>query len=145
MGHDDQQQTVSGVGAEARGACIRLRWVLRTLSALSSALTVASCQPPEPDSPDESQLAPTDTEPSESNDDADAVAQAEPDPCAAGSCTRCGEAVCLKGFFCDEGAGACAWIPSCADATDCGCLEQALDGCSCAEREGGLYVTCADG
>ncbi len=70
--------------------------------------------------------------------------EAPPDPCADGSCAPCGDTVCLKGFFCDEAAGACSWVPSCAEEPDCGCLEKELSGCSCAERDGGLYVQCSD-
>ena len=64
------------------------------------------------------------------------------DACAEGSCTHCGEALCLTGFYCDEGAQACGWVPACAKEPSCECLQQALPGCSCEAREGGLFVRC---
>ncbi len=63
-------------------------------------------------------------------------------PCADGSCTSCGDNVCLEGFFCDEQAQACSWLPQCADDFSCSCLKQTLTDCSCSEREGGVYVSC---
>jgi hypothetical protein len=71
-----------------------------------------------------------------------AEAPAAVDPCAGGTCSHCGDAVCLNGFYCDEGAKACAWIPACAKEPTCECLQQALPGCSCEAREGGLFVSC---
>jgi hypothetical protein len=74
--------------------------------------------------------------------EAPAEAPAVIDACADGSCQHCGEAVCLSGFYCDEGAGACAWVPACAKDPTCECLQQALPGCQCEVREGGLFVRC---
>jgi hypothetical protein len=68
---------------------------------------------------------------------------AEPaDPCASGTCTRCGEGVCLAGYYCEESVSACSWVPECVQAPSCGCLAKYLSGCSCEERGGGVYVTC---
>lgn len=64
------------------------------------------------------------------------------DACAEGTCTHCGDALCLNGFYCDEGAQACGWVPACAKEPSCECLQQALPGCSCEAREGGLFVRC---
>ncbi len=76
------------------------------------------------------------------------VEQSEPkapeDACAGGTCFHCGEeAVCLEGFFCDEGASACGWVPECARETSCECLQEKLSGCTCTERDGGFFVQCA--
>ncbi len=68
----------------------------------------------------------------------------KPDPCAQGQCTPCGDTVCVAGFFCDERAQACSWLPQCAKDPSCDCLQKALDGCSCESRDGGLYVTCSE-
>jgi hypothetical protein len=64
------------------------------------------------------------------------------DPCTSGTCTRCGDAVCLTGFYCEESVSACGWVPECAESPSCSCLGKYLDGCSCDERAGGVYVTC---
>lgn len=64
------------------------------------------------------------------------------DPCASGTCTRCGEGVCLTGYYCEESVSACSWVPECVQAPSCGCLAKYLAGCSCEERGGGVYVTC---
>jgi len=64
------------------------------------------------------------------------------DPCASGTCTPCGDAVCLSGFYCEEAVSACGWLPECADAPSCECLEHSLPDCSCEERGGGVYVAC---
>jgi hypothetical protein len=66
------------------------------------------------------------------------------EPCAGGSCTRCADTVCLSGFYCDERANACSWVPACAKDPTCACLERALPACQCEEREGGLHVSCND-
>ncbi|HEX2735470.1 MAG TPA: hypothetical protein VHM70_27905 [Polyangiaceae bacterium] len=89
------------------------------------------------------QATPEDSEPSLD------VAETSPEPapkpvdaCEGGGCTHCGDAVCLTGFYCDEGVQACAWVPDCGKEPSCGCIEKALSGCSCVERDGGLYVHC---
>jgi hypothetical protein len=64
------------------------------------------------------------------------------DPCTGGTCSPCGEVVCLEGFFCNESSQACGWVPACADTPSCECLEKALPDCSCSARDGGLYLTC---
>lgn len=81
----------------------------------------------------------------ETNTEAEAVESEPPaklDKCAEGTCTHCGDAVCLNGFYCDEGAQACGWVPACAKDPSCQCLQQALPGCSCEAREAGLFVRC---
>jgi hypothetical protein len=65
--------------------------------------------------------------------------------CSDGSCTRCGDAACPKGFFCDETSTppACQWVPSCKEDVSCSCVKSALsDTCKCTERDGGTYVRC---
>jgi hypothetical protein len=69
---------------------------------------------------------------------------AKPDPCAAGQCTPCGEAVCVAGFLCDEHAQACSWLPQCTNDQSCDCVQKALPDCSCEQRGNGLYVTCSE-
>lgn len=65
------------------------------------------------------------------------------DPCADQSCFRCGDGICPKGFYCDEKAGACAWLPECPSEASCSCVKEgAGDGCSCEERSGGVYARC---
>jgi hypothetical protein len=65
-----------------------------------------------------------------------------PDPCASGTCTKCGEAVCLSGFYCEEAVSACGWLPQCADSPSCECVSKVLSDCQCEERDGGVYVKC---
>jgi hypothetical protein len=74
--------------------------------------------------------------------EAETPVAAAPDECADGGCTHCGDAVCLQGFYCDEGAQACGWVPACAQQPSCACLEQALPGCRCEERDGSQYLHC---
>lgn len=65
--------------------------------------------------------------------------------CADGSCTPCGEGLCPNGWYCDEtakGGPACSWLPECAKKPGCACVERALSGCSCEERDGGQHVSC---
>jgi hypothetical protein len=64
------------------------------------------------------------------------------DACADGNCSHCGQAVCLAGFYCDEGASACAWLPQCAATPGCECLQRQLPECTCEEREGSAFVKC---
>lgn len=64
------------------------------------------------------------------------------DPCASGTCTHCGEAVCLSGFYCEESESSCGWLPQCASDLSCDCIGKVLTDCSCEEREGGVYLTC---
>jgi len=67
--------------------------------------------------------------------------------CDDGSCFKCGEAVCLSGFYCSVGRSGkgCAWLPSCPGKATCACIGAALrdePSCSCQEKESGVYVTC---
>lgn len=63
--------------------------------------------------------------------------------CDDGTCFRCGEGICPKGFFCDEkaaGGAACSWLPECAEAPSCGCVTKVIgDSCACAEKSGGVF------
>ncbi len=78
----------------------------------------------------------------DSSDHGEPESSAAVDPCAGGTCTTCGESVCLDGFFCAESTQSCSWVPACAEDPTCGCLQKALPDCSCSERDGGLYVSC---
>lgn len=62
--------------------------------------------------------------------------------CQGSQCASCGSAVCLEGFYCDEQAMACSWLPQCADEFGCDCITKVLPKCVCEERDGGTYVTC---
>ena len=66
--------------------------------------------------------------------------------CSGGTCAKCGTAVCLAGYFCLESAAkgpTCSWLPECPSEASCSCVEGVLgDGCSCEERDGGVFVTC---
>lgn len=66
--------------------------------------------------------------------------------CEDGSCFRCGEGICPKGFYCDKnakGGPACGWLPACAEEPSCSCLKQSLGAsCNCDEEGGGLSVDC---
>lgn len=78
----------------------------------------------------------------ESSDETSAAAG--PD-CGDGSCFKCGQAFCLPGFYCDESAAVanCQWLSKCGKAAACSCIQQTLGaGCTCSERNGGLFVKC---
>ncbi|HEY4106397.1 MAG TPA: hypothetical protein VGM44_21000 [Polyangiaceae bacterium] len=66
--------------------------------------------------------------------------------CDDGSCSPCGNGLCLTGWYCDESASggpACSWLPQCAQKSSCGCVTSTLgSGCKCTEQSGGLHVTC---
>ncbi len=65
--------------------------------------------------------------------------------CSDGTCFRCGEALCLPGFFCDESSAVanCQWLAKCGKAGGCGCIQQVLGtSCTCTERDGGTFVKC---
>jgi hypothetical protein len=65
--------------------------------------------------------------------------------CSDGTCFKCGQALCLTGFFCDASAApeTCQWLPRCGKGAGCTCIQQTLGArCTCYERDGGLYVKC---
>ncbi len=67
--------------------------------------------------------------------------------CSDGTCIPCGDAQCPNGFFCDESTSkpTCQWVPTCARAAGCNCVERALSSkCSCTEHDGGAYVRCSE-
>jgi hypothetical protein len=65
------------------------------------------------------------------------------DPCSWGGCNACGDVVCLTGFYCDQAAAACAWLPQCEETPGCKCLLEALGAnCTCEERAGAAFVDC---
>lgn len=75
-------------------------------------------------------------------------AAAEPSgpDCSDGSCFRCGEGLCLPGFYCDESTQepTCQWAARCGKSPSCGCIQQLLgSGCHCDVRGGGLFVKCS--
>lgn len=63
-------------------------------------------------------------------------------PCAGESCSRCGQAACLAGFFCEEASSACSWLPNCAQDLSCSCLQAEMPNCDCEERDGDVFVNC---
>ena len=78
-----------------------------------------------------------------SSDDDNAFAG--PD-CSDGTCFKCGEALCLSGFYCDESAAVanCQWLSKCDKAAGCSCIQQTLGaGCTCSQRSGGMFVKCS--
>ena len=66
--------------------------------------------------------------------------------CDDGTCFSCGNGICPKGFYCDQkapGGPACSWLPKCAKQASCSCVQHVLgSGCSCDEKNGGVYVDC---
>lgn len=66
--------------------------------------------------------------------------------CSDQTCFPCGEGLCPVGFYCDEQAArgpACSWLPECAEAASCACVQGVLgSGCSCDDASGGPRVTC---
>jgi hypothetical protein len=81
-------------------------------------------------------------------DDSPASESSEPDTagCHDETCFVCGEAMCLKGFYCDQALGggpACSWLPECAKEASCSCLKSVFgSACSCEERDNGVYLRC---
>jgi len=68
--------------------------------------------------------------------------------CDDGSCFRCGEGICPKGFYCESNGGVtgCQWSTACAKAPTCACLQPMLKAdprCSCELRDGAAFVTCS--
>jgi hypothetical protein len=65
--------------------------------------------------------------------------------CDDGTCTMCGDALCPKGWYCDEtapGGPACGWLPECAEKASCACVKKAFKGCACEEGSGGARISC---
>jgi hypothetical protein len=85
-----------------------------------------------------------DEQPSE-DADADEAGAEKPNTasCDDGTCSPCGDGICPSGWYCDEKAGACSWLPECADKVSCSCVTRVLGAaCKCREEAGGLKVTC---
>jgi len=65
--------------------------------------------------------------------------------CDDGTCTPCGDALCPRGWYCDEsapGGAACGWLPECAQKASCSCVKKAFKGCACEEASGSAHLTC---
>ena len=65
--------------------------------------------------------------------------------CDDGTCSPCGEGLCLSGWYCDEsakGGPACGWLPECANKLSCSCLKKTFANCSCEEKDGGVHLSC---
>lgn len=129
------KEQLSSVRADVRGVCAAFVCLVGCVVACAGA---ASSTPAH-----DSSSAESGTE----EDDAPYVSGEEavgepPDPCASGTCSSCGEGVCLVGFYCEESVSACGWLPQCADAMDCECVQSVLSDCSCEERGQGVYVDC---
>jgi hypothetical protein len=78
-------------------------------------------------------------------EDEEAASEPPAAACSDGTCSPCGEGFCPNGWYCDEtakGGAACSWLPECAKKPGCACVERALSGCSCEERDGGQHVSC---
>ena len=60
------------------------------------------------------------------------------------TCFACGEGLCLKGMYCDVGAGpGCSWLPECAKSPSCACITRVLGSqCKCDDSGGGPQVEC---
>lgn len=80
------------------------------------------------------------------SDDSDSETGPAQPSCSDGTCFRCGDGICPKGFYCDKdakGGPACGWLPSCAEEPSCSCLKATLgQSCSCDEEGGGISVGC---
>ncbi|MCU0693094.1 MAG: hypothetical protein MUF54_17000 [Polyangiaceae bacterium] len=78
----------------------------------------------------------------------DGTPEASTDPCRDGTCVTCGDGICPDGFYC-ETTGArsgCAWSTACPSKPTCACLQAELRDdpkCTCEQREGFAFVTCA--
>jgi hypothetical protein len=110
-----------------------------TFGSLTLALTHCGGQPKHPVREAAPREEPTIAESVEATEE-----KSGPD-CKDGSCIRCGDATCPKGFFCDESSGkaSCQWVPTCTDAVDCTCVKKTVsESCDCTEREGGVYLRC---
>lgn len=131
-----------GSGMSVGSSAIGSNRALALLLAASAACACGASNEPAP----ATAAAVTPAEPDAESNAPEGAVESEPpaaaDACAEGTCTHCGEALCLNGFYCDEGAQACGWVPACAKEPNCECLQQALPGCSCEAREGGLFVRC---
>jgi hypothetical protein len=80
-----------------------------------------------------------------SGEEEEAASEPPAPACSDGTCTPCGEGFCPNGWYCDQtakGGAACSWLPECAKKPGCACIERALSGCSCEERDGGQHVSC---
>src|SRR5664280_1375068 len=117
--------------------------LLRQISALlivgTTLLACGGSEPATPKSPRTHRVKPMLVE-----DDGNKAEVASPD-CHDGSCFACGPGFCIPGFFCDESSSqpSCQWLSKCGRATSCECLTESLgNGCSCAERNGGIFVKC---
>jgi hypothetical protein len=116
-------------------------------------LRAAAVRTKAPSPPTESGKASEDSASSEGDSsDADgeegsATSEAAPakPSCDDGTCTLCGEALCPKGWYCDEsapGGAACGWLPECAEKASCACVKKAFKGCSCEDGSGGARLSC---
>jgi hypothetical protein len=118
--------------------------LFRTLLAL---VAFASCGGGSPPAESPKPHAGTDAKPKEPSADDEPGTRRSGVQCDDGSCFACGEAVCLRGFYCAVGRSGrgCAWVPSCPGTPSCACLSAALreePSCACEEKEGGVYVVC---
>lgn len=119
---------------------------LRWLVGVTWFATACGGTAPEPESAhgDNTSRAVSEAEPTEPAAVEPAAEQStSKDPCSSGGCNTCGDAVCLTGFYCDQTAAACAWLPQCEETPGCKCLLAALGAnCTCEERAGAAFVDC---
>jgi len=101
-------------------------------------------------SPKTSSRSPSSQSPSSQALAMDEAPEGAPQPtsssdCSDGTCSRCGGAICPRGFFCDESSqpSSCQWVPTCHQRVDCNCVRASLDAsCSCKEVDGTVEVSC---
>ncbi len=119
-----------------------LRWlggVAATVGLLCAPACGGSASVPKSPEPKAEQVA----EPHESTERSDSDTSAD---CSDATCFKCGQALCLQGFYCDESASVanCQWLAKCGKAGGCGCIQAALGAsCTCTERNGGTFVKCS--
>jgi hypothetical protein len=105
----------------------------------------AAGKPAENAEPSGADSAEDDRATTDATSEGEATTEAPVPACSDGTCTPCGDGLCPNGWYCDEtakGGAACSWLPECAKKPGCACVERALSGCSCEERDGGPHVTC---
>jgi len=127
--------------------------MIRTLLAiLATSVACGGAEPPPRTADSEASVEKSDadgnadpaTSDSEGSEDSPTAERAVP-KCDDGTCTPCGDALCPRGWYCDEsapGGAACGWLPECAEKASCSCVKKAFKGCTCEEESGSAHLTC---
>jgi len=132
---------------------VRRRFHAWTSASLAAALVAAACGGRSSSKPADTASGPRSAHADPSSGGGEEAEEDEPGEaapalprCDDGTCFACGQGICPKGFYCDEqavGGAACSWLPSCPTEPACSCVKRTLGaGCSCEEREGGVFVSC---